>query len=129
MLRKTRNIAVLTMFIIPLLLFSVFPTAFAADKEEYKPAVIRFADLGGIREWRAEGIRSILIQGANSQWYRATFFSECFDLPWVEKVAFVTEPDGSLKQFSSIIAGGKQCYFKRVEKIPDPDATPSQSKK
>jgi hypothetical protein len=34
-------------------------------------AVIRFADLGGIEDWRADGDDAILIEGRNDRWYRA----------------------------------------------------------
>jgi len=92
----------------------------AAEKTVNEPAVIRFVDLSGVKDWRAEGLNSLLIQGNNSQWYRATLFSECFGLPWAEHIAFVTSPNGSLDQFSSILVSGQQCYFKNVEKIPAP---------
>jgi len=104
-------------------------SATAQDKiENNQPAQIHFADLGGIDEWRAEGINSMLIKGINGKWFRATFFSECFPLPWSEKVAFVTNPDGTLNRFSSILVNGQQCYFKKFESIPQPESKSSKTK-
>jgi len=104
------------------------PATAEDEKKPNKPAEIHFADLGGIDEWRAEGINSMLIKGVNDKWYRATFFSECFPLPWSEKVAFVTNPDGTLNRFSSILVGGQQCYFKKFESIPEPESKSSKTK-
>jgi hypothetical protein len=93
----------------------------AAKEMDQKPAVIHFVDLTGVKDWRAEGLSAILIEGSNGQWYRANFFSECYGLPWAERIAFVTSPDGSLDKFSSVMVNGQQCYFKDANKIPDPD--------
>jgi hypothetical protein len=35
---------------------------------------IPFADHGGIRDWRADGDRSMWIEGRNGQWYYAELF-------------------------------------------------------
>ena len=91
----------------------------AADR----PASIPFADLGNIRDWRAEGSDAILIESQRGNWYRATFFGPCLELPFAETIGFVTEPGGSLSKFSSIIAGGDRCWFRSFEQVaPPPDS-------
>ncbi len=84
-------------------------------------AVVHFADLGGIRNWRADGNDAILIEGRRGQWYRATFFSPCPEVRFATTIAFVTDATGSLDKFSSIIARGDRCYFRDLERVAPPD--------
>ncbi len=83
-------------------------------------AVLRFADLGGIRDWRADTDKAILIEGQNKNWYRATFYAPCVGLRFANTVAFVTEPDGGLDRFSSILVQGERCWFKSFERSGAP---------
>ena len=72
MFRNTRKFA----YALPLLGLVTIGARFAhadplpANPAPEKPAVIRFADLGGIENWRAEGDRTLLIEGHNHQWPR-----------------------------------------------------------
>lgn len=84
-------------------------------------ATLHFADLGGIRNWRADGNEAILIEGRRDQWYRATFFSPCPDVRFANTIAFVTDTTGDLDKFSSILVRDRRCYFRSFERIPDPD--------
>jgi len=86
-------------------------------------AVLRFADLGGIRDWRSvDNGRAVLIEGRRGQWYRATFFSPCSSLPFANTIAFATDTTGDLDKFSSILTRNERCYFRTFERVPDPDA-------
>lgn len=86
-------------------------------------AVLRFADLGGIRDWRSvDNGRAVLIEGRRGQWYRATFFSPCTSLPFANTIAFATDTTGDLDKFSSILTRNERCYFRTFERVPDPDA-------
>ncbi|MDX1581387.1 MAG: DUF6491 family protein [Alphaproteobacteria bacterium] len=87
---------------------------------EGKSASIPFADLGNIDDWRAWNSRTLYVEAATGQWYKATFFSPCHSVPFAETIAFVTEPDGSLDKFSSILVDGEQCRFRTFEKIDGP---------
>jgi len=87
-----------------------------------KRAVIRFADLGGIRDWRADGGDAIFVEGRNRQWYRGTFFGPCHGLRFTETIAFITEADGSLDKFSSIWVDGQRCHFKSFYRVSGPDS-------
>ena len=84
------------------------------------PGALHFADLGGIRNFRADGDHGMYIEGGNRQWYHADFFAPCIALRFHETVGFVIEPYGDLDKFSSIIVGGERCYFKSFEQSEDP---------
>jgi hypothetical protein len=102
-------------------LVAITPRLFAAD-----PAVLRFADLGGIENWRPADERSsdaILIEGRNDQWYRATFWAPCPEIHFTPTIGFVTDTLGNLDQFTSIIAEGRQCHFRTFERTSNPDET------
>lgn len=108
-------------------LLGLATTPHAEEGEEKKSeessdrAVIHFADLGGIRDWRADGSDAILIEGLNGRWYRATFFGPCIGLRFQESIGFVTDPGGSLDRFGSILVDGQRCWFRTFERIPAPD--------
>jgi len=130
-IKKSQCLSIAVLIMAAVILGWACGTTMAADKMMQKPvagkdlatkpAEIHFVDITGVKNWRAEGVNSMLIEGVNGQWYRVTFFSECFPLPWTERVAFVTNPDGKLDRFSSILVGGQQCYFKDVTKIAPPE--------
>jgi hypothetical protein len=82
--------------------------------------VLRFADLGGIRDWRADTDKALLVEGENRNWYRATFYTPCVGLRFAQAVAFVTEPSGSLDRFSSILVQGERCWFKTFARTDPP---------
>lgn len=93
---------------------------------EGKRASIPFADLGNIDDWRAHDARTLYVESVTGQWYKATFFSPCHSVPFAETIAFVTEPDGSLDKFSSILVNGEQCHFRTFEPV---DGPPKKDKK
>ncbi|NBC22186.1 MAG: hypothetical protein GVY21_01785 [Gammaproteobacteria bacterium] len=100
---------------------AVLLATLAADAGAARATSIPFADLGNIEDWRAEGHDAMLIESQRGQWYRATFYAPCYELPFAETVGFVTEPGGSLSKFSSIVAGGQRCWFKTFEKTAPPE--------
>lgn len=93
-------------------------------------ASIPFANHDGIYTWQVENDRSILIQGQNRKWYRATLMSSCFDLPFAEQVAFETNPSGSFDKFSAVRVRSQRCPVsslvettapaKKVKKLKSP---------
>jgi hypothetical protein len=95
--------------------------AAAADEDD---AVLHFADMNGVRDWRpdpAADDEAILIQGRNGDWFRATFSAPCPELKFAHAVAFVTDTLGNLDRFTSIIVGGERCHFRTFERTGDPD--------
>ena len=93
-------------------------------------ASIPFANHDGIYTWQVENDRSMLIQGQNRKWYRATLMSSCFDLPFAEQVAFETNPSGSFDKFSAVRVRSQRCPVtslvettapaKKIKKLKNP---------
>lgn len=81
---------------------------------------IPFADIGNIRDWQASTADELYVQAMNRTWYRATFWAPCQALPFATGVAFVTESNGALDTFSSILVEGERCWFKTFEKAEAP---------
>ncbi len=82
---------------------------------------IPFANHGGIYNWQVINERTLLIQGQNRKWYKATLMSACFDLPFAEQLGFEANSNGSFDKFSSIKARGQNCpLISLVETTPPP---------
>ena len=102
----------------------------AVRAEEGKPAPtaprqaearIPFANSGGIRDWRPDGSEALYVQDAHGRWYRATLFGPCFDLPYSERVAFLTHGTDALDKFSAVAVRGQRCQFRSlVPSAPPP---------
>ena len=82
---------------------------------------IHFADLGGIKDWRSGRDGELLIEGRNGNWYRATFFGPCYELKFVDTIAFVTDSSGDLDRFSSVLVDGHRCWFRSFEPTIKPE--------
>lgn len=103
----SRPIAVgLAALAVSVLCGGVVPDAAASER-----TVIHFADLGGIRDWRAGESDSLLVQGRNGKWFKATFWGGCPEIRFSDTIAFITDRTGDLDKFSSIIASGHRCWF------------------
>jgi hypothetical protein len=88
-------------------------------------ARIPFANNGGIYNWRAVNDRTLLIQARNRQWYKATLFAPCIDLPFAERVGFESNRDGSFDKFSSITVRRQSCSLSSLV----PTAVPAAAAK
>jgi len=105
--------------LIALLATAVLVTAAGANEPE-KRAMIPFATLGGINDWRADSDKGMYVQGINRKWFYVTFFGFCPDLRFSDRIAFVTEPGHDLDRFSSILVNGTQCSFRTFEASAGP---------
>jgi hypothetical protein len=83
---------------------------------------IPFADIGNIRDWRASSSDELYIQSMDRQWFRTTFFAPCTALPYATAIAFVTEPNGELNSFSSVLVEGERCWFRTFASSEEPPA-------
>ncbi len=84
-------------------------------------ARIPFANHGGIYNWQVVDDRTVLIQGLNRKWYKASLFSSCIDLPFAQRLGFESNSDGSFDKFSSIKVRGQHCpLVSLVETAPPP---------
>jgi len=96
--------------------------AVAGGASAEKPTRIPFADIGNIRDWRADTASELYIQSMDRDWYKTTFLAPCTALPFATAIAFVTEPNGDLNSFSSVLVEGERCWFKTFEKSNAPPA-------
>lgn len=92
------------------------PAAPAAEAQ----ASIPFANHGGIYDWRVLDNRTVLIQGLNRQWYKASLMGSCFDLPFAQRIGFQANPDGSFDKFSSIRLRHQNCPLVSLVKAEPP---------
>ncbi len=83
-------------------------------------ASIPFANHDGIYNWQVIDDRTVLIQGQNRKWYKASLMSRCIDLPFAERVGFESNPDGSFDKFSSITVRGQRCPLTSLVEAPPP---------
>jgi hypothetical protein len=87
---------------------------------------IPFANSGGIRDWQPDGHEALFIQDAHGRWYRATLMGSCNDLPYSERIAFLTDGTGSLDKFSAVAVKGQRCQFNSLVPSAPP---PSKAKR
>jgi hypothetical protein len=83
-------------------------------------ASIPFADHDGIYNWQVIDDRTVLIQGQNRKWYKASLMSRCFDLRFAERLGFESNPNGSFDKFSSITVRGQNCPLTSLVEAPPP---------
>ncbi len=82
----------------------------APSEKSLPQAVIRFADQGGIQDWRADGETGIFIKDRNNHWFHAQLMFPCHGLPFHEsEIGFESEPDGDFDNLSFIKVGGQHC--------------------
>ncbi len=91
-------------------------------------ASIPFMGFGSIRDWQAEGDTALLVQDIRRNWYRATFWQPCRELPFAIRIGFVTDNFDRLDKFSSIRVDGERCWFKAFEKSAAPLPKPKKDK-
>jgi hypothetical protein len=96
------------------------PATPAAPNTPPAQASIPFADHDGIYNWQVIDDRTVLIQGQNRKWYRASLMSRCFDLAFAERLGFESNPDGSFDKFSSITVRGQSCPLTSLVEAPPP---------
>lgn len=83
-------------------------------------AKISFADLGGIRDWQADGDSALYVEGRNNRWYYATLKAPCMDLPFEDRIGFVVEPYGNFDRWSSILVRGHECVLGTLNESSPP---------
>lgn len=83
-------------------------------------AVIPFANLGGIRNWRAADNRTLYVQGRNDRWYLGELSAPCLGLDSANRIGFVVEPSGSFDKLSSVVVDGRECRLKSLTQTEAP---------
>lgn len=95
------------------------PPAHAAPTAE---ASIPFVNFGGIRDWRAEGDRTIYLQDRARHWYKATLMNRAIDLPFAQAIGFDTGPIDRFDDFSSVIVDGQRYAVQSLVRVAGPPA-------
>ena len=73
----------------------------------------------GLLNWKADGDKGVYLQSSDTQWFHATFFMPCLNMPFATKLSFISDGPKDLTQFSSILVRDQQCWFKTFE-MSDP---------
>ena len=93
-------------------------------------ASIPFVNHDGIRDWNATDDRTLYVQDRGRQWYRATLFSPCIDLPFAQSIGFETRGIDTFDRFSAVRVRGERCAISSLERSdpPPPKAKRARSK-
>jgi hypothetical protein len=84
-------------------------------------ASIPFVGFGAIRSWTARDDGSLVLEGDNKRFYRATFIGACPELKFAGPArAHKTGPVDRADRFSSIIVNGRTCQFATLDEVIDP---------
>ncbi len=90
-------------------------------------AEIPFVNHGGIRTFEADRDgRGVYIQGQHKDWYYASFFGRCNDLPYAFSVGFKTWAGSTLSRGDSILVRGDRCVIADLVRSGPP---PKKAKK
>ncbi len=77
----------------------------AADPKETS---IPFANMGGIRDWRAIDDSTLYVQDSRRSWYVAKLAAPCPDLTFATAIAFETRGTSQLDRFGTLVVGGQR---------------------
>ena len=91
-----------------------------AEAINQQDASIPFANLGGIRDWRADGENAVYIQDTFGRWYKAELFMPAFNLPFVQFIGIDARPTGTLDKFGAIYVDGERYPFKSFVRVAGP---------
>jgi hypothetical protein len=102
-------------------LFVFIPAAIVTNATQAaERVVIRFVDIGNIRDWHAQNSEELFVQNLDRQWYRITFSPPCQKLPFVTGIAFEPDNLGNIDKDSSLLVDGERCFFKSIEESVAP---------
>ena len=100
-----------------------------AARAQEEAASIPFANRGGVRDWRAQGMDRIYFQDSHGQWYLAKLMGSASDLPFTEFIGIDANPDGSLDKFSAIYVKGQKYPFESFVKVDGPPSKKARAKR
>ena len=69
-----------------------------------------FVSHAQLRNWLADGVRGLWIQGGNSEWFYARFSAACHGLNSTNSIVFYTGSSGNIDRTTSVVLpGGGRC--------------------
>lgn len=83
-------------------------------------AAIPFANNRGIWDWRATDDHTLYVQDIHRDWYRASLFAPCTNLPFAQTVGFKTGPLDTFDRYSTLLVDGERCTLASVVKSDPP---------
>jgi hypothetical protein len=82
--------------------------AVAAEQATGKETSIPFADMGGIRDWKAIDDSTLYVQDIRRNWYIAKLIQPSPDLTFATKIGFETKGTNQLDKFGTVVVGGQR---------------------
>lgn len=114
------------LFMAPFLALGLIAAPALAQRQPAAPAQqeasIPFVNMGGIRDWRSDGDRTIYLQDRSRQWYKATLMTRAIDLPFTEAIGFDTGSIDRFDRFSSVVIRGRHYAVQSLVRVDGPPA-------
>ncbi len=82
--------------------------AIAAEQAIGKETSIPFADMGGVRDWKAIDDSTLYVQDIRRNWYIARLAQPSPDLTFATKIGFETKGINQLDKFGTVVVGGER---------------------
>jgi len=82
--------------------------AVAAEESIGKETSIPFANMGGIRDWRAVDDSTLYVQDIRRNWYLAKLAAPTPDLTFATAIGFETRGTNQLDKFGTVVVGGQR---------------------
>ncbi len=73
-----------------------------------KETSIPFANMGGIRDWRAVDDSTLYVQDIRRNWYLAKLVAPSPDLTFATAIGFETRGTNQLDKFGTVVVGGQR---------------------
>lgn len=83
-------------------------------------AFLDAGQFGALQSWQALRDGSIVLQGADKKWQRATFTAPCAGLANAQAVTLKIGKIGTVDKVQGVTIGTEACYFNSLEAIDDP---------
>jgi hypothetical protein len=83
-------------------------------------ASLQAAEFGTLQSWQALRDGSIVIQGQDKKYHRATFTAPCAALAGAPAVAIKISKFGTNSVISGVTIGAETCHFNTLEPVDDP---------
>lgn len=91
-----------------------------AASERGRPAVIHFANHGGIYDYKPVNDQLLYVQARDRSWYRVELLAPCSGLNFALGIGFEPEPNGDFTRFSHVRVNGERCPVASMVAINGP---------
>ncbi len=85
---------------------------------------LQFKDIGGVKEWRADGAAIVYVKNDSNQWYKVEMYEACMTQNTQKGVQFLTERDFDTNQpVSKVVVDHHICVVTSISKVSAPSPT------